>query len=269
MTLEERVSRLRERWNIPVSRHVPLKVTFSLASPLVVERYPLTLDSLLTYAVAVRVRNDVVPAPRDLPKELIDLPLPLRRTGSVWHGSVMIPEGASEAGMDFYNKKWHGQPPNGLTKTEFRLVLAQGPLRNVLNDVMTLDVPTLAFYACGLEDEVRGLVQGIHSLGAHRAKGYGWVTKVRVERMHTDYSLWRNGVPMRPIPITEVPDYRRHYYGPAAFKPPHWYVAHQALCVLPFPEVWLGLTSIHSPEAIPDPDEATSVTGVRRRKLTQ
>lgn len=205
----------------------PMEVRIDLVTPVVLGPDPLCLDSLLTERLALQLFG---PSARDRNRSLVELPLPLKRTGSVWHASIAFPDGGTR-GRDFLVKRWSFDIPGvdrsiGWSK-EYRMA------------VRYLATPGLIFYANGSVEAVRTLLSGLRAVGRFRAKGFGEVWRVRVRPVKHDWSLWRDGQPQRPIPIDEVRDPARYYVAPTGYRPPTWRAENQGVCVLPNPETWL------------------------------
>lgn len=87
-------------------------------------------------------------------------------------------------------------------------------------------VRAVAWYARGDAARLREWLNHIESIGSLRASGYGIVDMWTVAAA-PDYWLVADGVLMRPIPATEMPDVKgaRPYFG--AIKPPYWHPQRQ------------------------------------------
>lgn len=209
----------------------PLVVRLDLQTPVVLGPDPLCLDSLLAYRLAVRLFGR---GAFDRMGAMLDLPLPLERTGSVWHASIGFPDSAAHVDHDHLSKRWSVGPPAGVK-------LGTGWSRMYHLAVFPVSTPSLRFYAKGNTQAVKDLLDGLWAVGKHRNKGYGRVRGVEVLSAAEDWSLWREGRPQRPIPVHEVPEPWRHYVAPTGYRPPTWRPENQGLCVLPEPDLWLHL----------------------------
>lgn len=223
----------------------PLQVQVDLLTPLATGPDPLCLDALLADRVALRLFGA---AARDRSRAMVDLPLPLRRTGEVWHASIGFPAPGAP-GQDWLAKRWAVDPPPGASE---RL----GWSRAYHMPVRYLATPSLVFWANGNLEEIRRLLSGLQAIGKHRKKGFGQVRRVTVRPAARDWSLWRAGQPQRPIPVHQVPGPWTCYIGVTGFRPPAWDPRNQGLCVMPPPDVWLQAYGGAARDTVLDPDEA-------------
>lgn len=203
----------------------PLQVDVHLASPLVVPNDPICLDSVLTALVARRVMG--WRALRNDPNSMVEIPLPLAREGSVWAASAGFPEPGA-AGLDFFTRE--GARPG----------LKSGPFRAFMGTIRYVSSPLVRFYAYGSYEGVEDLLMSLQYLGAHSSHGYGQVRAVQVYRVRHNWSLWREGQPMRPIPVREVENPSRFFVAITGYRPPTWLRQNQDVCVLPHPRMWQG-----------------------------
>lgn len=220
----------------------PLEIRVDLITPLAVGPDPLCLDCLLADRVALLLFGATA---RDRDRALVELPLPLKRSGAVWHASIAFPLAGSLA-HDLLAKRWSVPPPPGVDTS-------QGWAKTARTPVHYLATPALVFWANGNPGEIRRLLTGVQAIGKHRKKGFGEVAQITVRPAPHDWSLWRDGQPQRPLPVDQVKEPWAFYIAATGFRPPTWDPRNQGLCVLPPPDVWLP--AYHQPLETADPDE--------------
>lgn len=221
----------------------PFRVVFHLSTPLVIGTDPLCLDSLLAHRVALELFG---PAAFDRSRSLVDLPLPLKRTGEVWHASIGFPGELTGRGQDFMVKRWSTPVPPRISKSI-------GWSKTYLLPVAYVATPSVTFYGNGNLAEIKRLLSTVQAIGRWRKKGFGQVRKVSVEPIAKDLSLWCDGQPQRPIPISQVDQPYRYFTAATGFRPPTWVPRNQGLCVMPTPDRWFNSLRTAQPKI--DADE--------------
>lgn len=94
--------------------------------------------------------------------------------------------------------------------------------------------PWVRWYVVGDAAALRDLLHSVKWLGKHKAAGWGRVRRWEVTPAEADYSLWRDGVPQRSIPITpaihQLGGLRRMHWG---YRPFYYEACNQTLCYIP------------------------------------
>jgi CRISPR type IV-associated protein Csf3 len=90
----------------------------------------------------------------------------------------------------------------------------------------------IAWYADGDMDAVRGLLRDVWAIGKKTSQGYGRVVRWEVEPWPHDWSVERDGKPMRAVPIGDTFSLDDHVLY-AGYRPPYWLSANQAMCRMP------------------------------------
>jgi hypothetical protein len=93
------------------------------------------------------------------------------------------------------------------------------------------------FYATGELNEIKRLVSKVSALGKERNIGFGFVKKIEIKEISSEFGLMKDGLAMRPIPIKYLKYYEDSAY--LAYKPPYWAKESVELCAVPFTKVEL------------------------------
>lgn len=99
-----------------------------------------------------------------------------------------------------------------------------------------LVTPYVDFYCRGYASGISELLKEIWSmrhLGAKRAAGYGFITKIEVLPHDSDWSEWKDGQPTRNIPVRLAPDKTGLAMEEAPCRPPYWHKAFVEPCYVP------------------------------------
>jgi len=207
----------------------PMKITMKMRSPVVTTDY-IFLDGLISSAVF----QDRVPNYFDLPEDrndLIHIPLPL-----TWHG-IKHPFYAASIGFaeDIIEdvERWRKR-----TEIESKKKIAIGSGKYKIYDmpIPTQYAESWVFYANGNIEEVQRLLEThISSIGKKCSQGFGSVREIVVEASEHDWSVIKDGVPMRPIPVDDADQFELDcdvmmYF---AFRPPYWHRLNLTECYMP------------------------------------
>lgn len=192
--------------------HQPFLVTLTIGTPYIPPKVEPTLDGLLWGAV--RLEN---PDCEDVASHL-----PLRMTDGVFHGSRMMCDPLfPERPVTFFQSINSERREDGLHAAWLDTRIYKGSAVDVSNirngdggrgtfSVKMNDYTPfgrgacwkVGFYGCGDIARVKSLLRLLPGIGRKAARGYGALVDdgVDIDIMETDWSLMRDGKPMRPIP---------------------------------------------------------------------
>ncbi len=205
-----------------VSSARPFRVILNLKSPYIPSNTTPTLDGVLWGALSRRLGQ---PASEAVPLDEI----PLTRSHGVFHGSraaIAEPLAAGNHTVSFFRSFFRerdqmpefffdtktGWPENvkdGIAKVRTGDI-ARGIFKPAKNDYPLLYrsdfsrdpiLLVVAFFGHGDPERVRTLLRFLPGIGRKVHQGYGLIESVRIDPIEQDYSLIRNGQPMRPIPV--------------------------------------------------------------------
>jgi len=240
----------------------PLQITASLAGSISLARpEDLALDGILAYQVLRRHFGADFYALPD-PKEHLAfarLPLAMRgkpsdfiegmSTGSVWYKPRELVLDASlwywatsSAQIDVkardtqhWNKRFDTEPAlsdhidfNGKVQ---RVLIEQGRYKSYRMPLPMLVCDRVIWYAYGDMEAIANLLCGVAGLGKKRSQGVGAVLRMTIEPIEEDYSEWKDGELMRPIPgslFAGTPLDVQYI----AYRAPQWHPINQSMCVV-------------------------------------
>lgn len=222
----------------PPKEHTNFCVTYRMSTPVSLAHPWINGDGLIAQVLMRRLLGDTLMSlPSKKPIDISCLKLPLAKTGSCWHCSV------SQFNTDQkYVTKIYGRfdaENIGHVKTKKkRIPLMSGHFKSTMVSIPTSLATEVRFYARGSLDECKWLFANVTALGKDRNKGYGAVQSMNIEEVPEDWSLFRDGVVMRPIPVREMPEGWMQPGTQASVMnlthaPPYWNRAAAVQCVAP------------------------------------
>lgn len=107
-----------------------------------------------------------------------------------------------------------------------KIVTAKGRYRLYHMPVFYYAAPHIDWYVVGNLEQVRDLLSDVWAIGKKQAQGWGRVRRWVVEPWSEDWSVWRDGKPMRAVPADDG-----MYIG---FRPPYWLRENQTVCIVPW-----------------------------------
>ncbi|MBI5056977.1 MAG: hypothetical protein HZB61_10225 [Nitrospirae bacterium] len=194
----------------------PMKITFHLdGTGLYYDpSEPIHLDALLAWGLApFHCKGE--PPGRD--EEPFDIPLPLAKwhmNGTWgWKASALFPDGDTADALQFWRKKFR-QSQIELTKGSPSLT--NGVYREYNTPLPLLLCKSMIAFAVGDAGRVRHILKKhVRYLGKKRVYGKGAVISIDVETIEQDYSMEKDGVKMRWLPLADAPRLVRP-------RPPYW-----------------------------------------------
>lgn len=224
-------------------RRDTVRVMVELASPMACVDGDIRLDALLHYCI---LQDLVEEAQRrgqrtDIPRTVwTDVPMPLAKIQTdqgqdfrkIYCASFAEYEGSES--VNRWKKRWDD---------EYDEMVSFGSRKEVVDHkkehFKSYDMPLvlrstqeLTFYARGVGDEIARLLKAyLTHVGKKGSQGYGRVRSVSVQPCAEDWSVWREGRPVRSIPVElagEIEGLRQMFCG---FRPPYYLPEHQCLCV--------------------------------------
>lgn len=101
-----------------------------------------------------------------------------------------------------------------------------------------IPAPRISFYVTGIKDAIVEILErNLFGIGDNVRIGYGWIRKMEVEDTDDCYSVVKDGLAMRPIPVEMAIEYEEAV--PMPYRPPYWDKKNVRLCVPPFSKVKL------------------------------
>jgi len=210
----------------------PLKLTFELAFPISLNHRWLHFDGIIGHTIWAR-SGDRYEAPTK--QECAVDPGKFKRAITLKYGIPAASVGVFEC--DEYRSTYYQKR----TESEFfhngKLDIGSGYFRAWR--MLAIYNPSLriSFYCHGRRDLIEELLGDVTHLGDNVRLGWGMIRDMRIEQIDRDYSIVRDGIAMRPIPVRCCSEYSEAY--PLAWRSPYWSAKNIELCAPPGAKVRL------------------------------
>lgn len=226
----------------------PLRVTFSLTTPMVQSAFPIHLDALIAYAVTAKALAQGGEGRGSEKLRALASNLPLgsetREGKTVWQASALMSEIVSDAGIRMWTRKtnpydYAERIANGDIKSRtkvddmkpyaLKIDTQRGILKNSFQFYPVRMVHQVVAWCMGDIDELEDLLHPeagwLTHIGARGRVGHGLVSSVKIEHDPLALENWK----LRVLPWQESAEYCQIQ---AAFQPPYWAPEHreQAFC---------------------------------------
>lgn len=207
----------------------PMKIYIEMRSAVISSDY-LFLDGLISSAVF----KDCVPDHYDMPEnrnELINIPLPLQQYGTeepFYAASIGFADHIVE-GIERWRKRTE-------IESNKKIQVGSGQYKIYDMPMPSQWAETWVFYANGDITEVKRLLDThISAMGKKCSQGFGHIKSITVKSSEHDWSVVKDGVPMRPIPVSGARGFNldcdvKMYY---AYRAPYWHRANMTQCYMP------------------------------------
>jgi len=211
----------------------PLKITAILTSPYVTTDY-IFFDSLISSAVWQECMGDKAFNIPENKTDVFHIPLPLKLIGTkepFYSASIGFPKQAVEG-----TARWRKHTD---IESKKKISIGSGQYKRYDMPMPYTSAEEIVFYANGNKTEIERLLQYIPSIGKKRSQGYGNVRSWKVDHSEHDYSVVRDGVPMRPIPVSEAAQFNLKCDVEMLFavRSPYWHRANLTKAFMPLCKV--------------------------------
>ncbi len=172
---------------------------------------------------------------------IIEPELPIEKVRGCLAASAMF-AGKASCGRDSLPRVMSGsvmRALNGVKPERKEILTRSGPFVASVTHVNLLLAPEVTFYCRATDTEefarlTRAACDGGH-IGAKHNVGYGKITGVKIEGAGADWSMERDGVPTRPLPVDRFRGMVNDD-APVAFvtyKCPYWLMEEAVDCYVP------------------------------------
>lgn len=218
------------------------KVTAHMASPTAVADF-IILDSVIAAAIAKKIYGDEYYSGENIygSKKEVDkcLSKVLDKEYGVYCTSIGL--GDNKEYVSSWCKRWddiHDDMVKFKGKSRHRVDIGSGIFKSYHMPIILKSYQTITFYVRGNMEKVKELLENfIYYLGKKSSQGYGKVRLWEFNEISKDYSVWKNGEPVRPIPGLECQEYiklsKDINLQQYAIIPPYWRQDNRKLCVMP------------------------------------
>lgn len=226
----------------PKIENIPFEMDIYFKSPVYIGHRYIHLDSIVLAGLVRKLLGKeyalLPPYTRWAPDFLNDkLPLSKKefKDGFFYHASIGLPEGKiefdeEELGIGFFNRK----PEIDFERVKRRprkFQLGSGPYRMFHVAHPILAIKFMKFYGKGNPKEVYECIKNLVGIGKKVNMGFGWIKKIEIREIEKDYSIVRNGISMRYIPVEMVKNPK--FYYPYPLIPPYFSKKFLTECVPP------------------------------------
>jgi len=211
----------------------PLQIDFYLSAPISLTFPWMFFDSLVgELLLRDALRQDYYILPTKFPFSRIvkteELPqFPIRQKDDLYFSSVSILDVDSKYLEILYKKfedKW--------ADYKRKIQKGSGYFRDFMIQSIYIPATKVTFYVNGDRETLEKICGLVVGLGDNTRVGWGAVRKYAIKPIKEDWSLVKDGVAMRPIPIEFCKEYEEAQL--LAWRPPYWEASHVSLCVPPF-----------------------------------
>ncbi len=211
----------------------PLKIVFHLRFPIAVTFPWIAFDGLLAHLELRRRDPDAYwLLPSKTPLNL-DIEIPVGKLKGVYRTSSSIFEPKKIFQETIY-KRFETKGSLDISKKRKKVHINQGYFKNFMIALPYIPVEKVVFYAFGDRQRIIELLSLMPGLGKKIAIGYGEIDRFEVIETEKDYSLFKGGLAMRPIPVDRVKRYKESAL--LAYTFPYWDKTLVKECVVPFTE---------------------------------
>jgi CRISPR type IV-associated protein Csf3 len=219
-----------------------LKIKFIMASPTAAMEY-LYFDGILAAATVKEKMGEDYFDIKPKEKDLRHIELPLDRKYGVWCASIGF--GNHNEFVGSWCKRWDDKNDDIVKfpeKNKIRVDIASGGLKNYHIPLVYKSYKEIVFYARGNYETIKRLLDNhIFYIGKKASQGYGEIKEIIIDKINDDYSLFKDGYPVRPVPVEE---YKEYFEEAAAnntklnitmhaAKPPYWRTDCMEYCFMP------------------------------------
>jgi len=221
----------------------PLKVQAWMGSPIAgYDDWSPDLAGLLEYLLLDRLH---LASPNPTPEQveetraIVDEQMPIRRgdLDGEWYWQTSGPcYTIKSEQIDKFRKRWDCQEHNlNWGKRKAKWSTSEGPEKSYDLPLYLRSTSVITWYCVGNLVAVADLLNDCTGVGKKRSHGYGQITKWEVELCEHDWHLWRNGMLMRPIPLTSIPQDRPVDFSILdwGWRPPAWLHSNKTRCAMP------------------------------------
>lgn len=214
----------------------PLKIVMEVTPPIYITSPWLHLDSILSYLCLREALDDYFYIL--LSDEIVDISLleiPLKKTGEVYHSSVGIYKNP-KLYKDTIYKRFTDKETFHLSKKQQkgRIKTNQGHFKDFMINLPILITDQITFYCNGDKNELKRLLGHLTHIGKKTSIGSGRIRNVHVCDVPEDYSFFKDGQVMRPIPAEmDIPIREGMRFEPQPYKSPYWDKNNVTMCIVP------------------------------------
>lgn len=236
MTIRDAYRRIIEY--SPPPEYTNFSVTYRLSTPLSLGHPWINGDGLVAQVLLRRLLGDLfMSLPSKNPIDTSALKLPLDQSYGCWHCSVSQFDQEAQMAVTKIYGRFDSFNIDHCTTKKKRIPIMSGHYKSRMISLPILSTKTVTFYVRGNLDECKWIFGSVPNLGKDRGKGYGQIESMKIEETPEDWSMFRDSVVMRPIPLREyhrilVPGTTIRTMN-LTYVPPYWDTSRAEPCIAP------------------------------------
>ena len=212
-----------------------LKITFKMRSPIATVGL-IHLDALLGTAIFMRryIRLPKTAGRRESIGDTIRRKIPLFSVAiegkRIFSGSAGIATGC--VSVVRWKKRWDNEYDAlvDFDNRKQRIDHKASYFKQYNMPLVILSTPEMIFYARGDRRQIESLLNHISNIGKKSSQGFGEIREWKVEEVEKDWSVWKDGQPMRAIPSSPQAGFLLQQTG---YCFPYWDRRNQGVCIVP------------------------------------
>lgn len=215
----------------------PLQVEINIIPPFYTTSPWLFFDSIVSYLCIRDVLGESFwSLPTNHIVDLTNLDVPLERTEDIYHASVGILNNPVlkkttiyKRFTDYESNTLHNSVNKGRVRTN------AGYYKDAMINLPSVVTDKIIFYCKGDKQELTYLLHHLHHIGKKAAYGGGEIKSIHIKGIEEDYSFYKEGKVMRPLPIgfMDIPVYEGMVWRNCTYKVPYWDNSQSTMCVVP------------------------------------
>lgn len=223
----------------------PLQIIFKVRPPLFLGHPWIFFDSLIMQLCLRDCLGELFYIlPSDIVLDLQNFQVPIKKTEDVYHASVSIFDKANLYQSTIY-KRFDDKNINRLDKRQRRgrIQTNRGYFKDFMINIPFITPETVTFYTCADKTELERLIPYLRQLGKKGDIGGGRILDYSIKEIEADYSFFKEGKIMRPIPphlAKTVPLMEGVCYMNSTYKAPYWDKRNVAMCMVPESQITAG-----------------------------
>ncbi len=213
-------------------------VKYRMSTPISLGHPWINGDGLVAQVLLRKLLGDLFSVlPSKNPVDISALKLPLDKKYGCWCCSVSQFDREAQMALTKIYGRFDSFNLSHVTTKKKRVPIMAGHFKSRMVSLPVLSTKTVTFYVRGNIDECKWIFGAVPNLGKDRGKGFGQIESMSIDEIPGDWSLFRDSVVMRPIPISQyrlelVPGTRIRTMN-LTYAPPYWDTSRAEQCIAP------------------------------------
>jgi len=226
------------KYNPDKVKYRPFKIKLSLMSPVVMAHPWFHLDGIIAHLLLRKILGSLFyTLPTNTPIDfysILELPLKkfIHETFSFYHASISFFKQENLSTTTIY-KRFHERDLSYLNTRRKKISTRSGSLKDHAIKLPQVSTNLVFFYGNGDIVEIKKLLEGLPGLGKKVAIGFGFIKSFIIKEIYQDYSILKNNITMRPLPVNLARASDKIKKMILGFRFPYWARQNITLCVPP------------------------------------